>query len=116
MEDLSQDAAEFYRTSAVVTPTQAAEIAHDAGQDNPKWQRERLLRITGSKSHSLFRFQPSEERTWEKKVIAMLTYNFQGNAATRHAKSCENLALQEYVQKTGQTVSSLGLVINAAVP
>lgn len=46
----------------------------------------------------------------------MLTNNFQGNAATRHGKSCEKLALQEYQQKTGEEVSVLGLVINPAVP
>lgn len=56
MEDLSHGAAEFYKMSVVVTPTQAAEICSlTAGQDNSKWQRERLLRVTGSKGHSLFR-------------------------------------------------------------
>lgn len=46
----------------------------------------------------------------------MVTYNFQGSAATRHGKSCDNLALQEYVKKTGETISLLSLVTNPAVP
>lgn len=117
MQDLSPVELSFYSDHVVVTETQATEICEcTAGQNSSKWQRERLLRITGSKCHTLYRFKPSEKCTWEQKMTKLLGQNFPGNDATRYGKASEEPALAEYALNTVSAVSTVGLVVNAKVP
>ncbi|KAH6945487.1 hypothetical protein HPB50_008726 [Hyalomma asiaticum] len=75
-----------------------------------------MLRITGSKCHSLYRFLPSPEHGWQEKIMKLLTQNFAGNDATRHGKACEKPAIEEYASNTRDAVFTAGLVINPVVP
>ncbi|KAH9371109.1 hypothetical protein HPB48_015674 [Haemaphysalis longicornis] len=117
MQDLSNEELSFYSEHVAVTETEATEICErTAGQNSSKWQRERLLRITGSKCHTLFRFTQSEKCTWEQKMTKLLGQNFQGNDGTRYGKTSEEPALAEYALNTVSAVSTMGLVVNAKVP
>lgn len=112
MQDLSNEELSFYSEHVAVTETEAAEICEcTAGQNSSKWQRERLLRITGSKCHTLFRFTPSEKCTWEQKMTKLSGQNLQGNDATRYGKASEEPALAEYALNTVSAVSTVGLVL-----
>ncbi|XP_072145574.1 uncharacterized protein [Dermacentor andersoni] len=75
-----------------------------------------MPRITGSKCHSLYRFLPNEECTWDHKITKYLTKIFKVNNDTRNGKSCERPATEEYTRKTGNEVTALGFVINPVVP
>lgn len=117
LEDLSEDELSFYRKHVALTEAQATEIcACTVGQNSSKWHRERLLRITGSKCHTLYRFVPHEECTWEHKITKMLGNNFAGNDATRYGKASEGPALAEYALNTGSVVTTVGFVVNTSVP
>ncbi|XP_075536681.1 uncharacterized protein LOC142571884 [Dermacentor variabilis] len=117
MNHLSARLAKFYKDMVAVSSPQAVRIcAETAGQNNTRWQRERMLRITGSKCHTLYRFVPSPTNSWQNKIEKLLMQNFQGNDATRYGKACEKPALEEYALKTGNAVSTVGLVVNPIVP
>lgn len=88
MQDLSNEELSFYSEHVAVTETEAAEICEcTAGQNSSKWQRERLLRITGSKCHTLFRFTPSEKCTLEQKMTKLLGQNLMEHNTVRRARS-----------------------------
>lgn len=114
---LSPNLLKFYEEMVAVSSERAVSIcAQTAGQNSTQWQRERLLRITGSKCHTLYRFVPSPEQNWQNKIMKLLTQNFGGNEATRYGKACEKPAIEEYTSITGDTVSTVGLVVNPIVP
>lgn len=52
--NLSAQLAKFYKDMVAVSSAEAVRIcAETAGQNNTPWQSERMLRITGSKCHTL---------------------------------------------------------------
>lgn len=96
MKHLSCDLSKFYGDMVAVNSAQAARTcAQTVGQNSTQWQRERMLRITGSKCHTLYRFVPSPARSWQDKIVKLLTQNFAGNDAMRYGKACEKPALEE---------------------
>lgn len=117
MKHLSCDLSKFYGDMVAVNSAQAARIcAQTVGQNSTQWQRERMLRITGSKCHTLYRFVPSPARSWQDKIVKLLTQKFAGNDAMRYGKACEKPALEEHALNTGDAVSTVGLVVNPMVP
>lgn len=101
---------------AVSSERAASICAQTAGQSSTQWKRERMLRIAGSKCHSLYRFLPSPEHGCQEKIMKLLTQNFGGNDATRHGKACEKPAIEEYASDTRDAVFTAGLMINPVVP
>lgn len=117
MQDLPCEEDTFYKKCVSVTLNQALDICVSTqNQDNSKWIRERMVRITGSKCHALYRFVPHEELDWDQKIGRMLGPSFKGNDATRYGKACEKPALEEYAANAAGVVVTLGLVINPALP
>ncbi|XP_065290814.2 uncharacterized protein [Dermacentor albipictus] len=116
-EHLAPPVYRFYLTHTAVTQEEAVEICSSTvSQNDTKWHRQRMLRITGSKCHSLYRFLPTKECTWDQKILKYLTKTFKGNDATRYGKSCERPATEEYTRKSGNEVTALGFVINPVIP
>ncbi|CAN7938883.1 unnamed protein product [Ixodes hexagonus] len=80
MSDLTPAELQFYKIHVEITKEDSLRIcAETRSQDTTKWQRERKVRITGSKCLSYFTFTPKDDRSWEDKVSSMLEDKFKGN-------------------------------------
>ncbi|CAN7976848.1 unnamed protein product, partial [Ixodes persulcatus] len=117
ISDLTPAELQFYKRHVEITEEDSLQIcAETRSQDTTKWQRERKVRITGSKCRSYFTFTPKDNRSWEDKVSSMLEDKFQGNEDTRYGKAAEPQALEKYMQLPNNIVTKLGLVVHPLVP
>ncbi|CAN8002354.1 unnamed protein product, partial [Ixodes hexagonus] len=117
MSDLTPAELQFYKRHVEITEEDSLRIcAETKSQDTTKWQRERKVRITGSKCRSYFTFTPKDDRSWEDKVSSMLEDKFRGNEDTRYGKAAEPQALEKYMQLSNSIVTKLGLVVHPLVP